>query len=124
MARIVVVARADGRGGFMPFVKHAGAHAGELVAVGGRMAKVSSDGRVNISKAIMNEIGIRGSDGRMRVSVEVGARTDDGIKSVGLYVSTPPSEVANVASGVIVPRKFYAEQVIMPSETEEYYPPD
>ena len=121
MARYVVRARSDGRGGFSPFVTHPSSHAGETVYIGGREAKVSSDGRVNISAAIMRGVGVMGSDGRYRVAVETGARTDDGERSVGLFVSTPPSQAGETTSGVIIPRSEAPSTVIEPSETEDFY---
>ncbi len=122
MARIIVTARVDGRGGFSPFAKHGAAHAGETVYIGGRPAVVSSDGRVNIPAAVMREVGIPGSDGRYRVAVEAGARTDAGEARIGLAVSTPPSRMAEAPSGTVVPRTdAVIGAVIFPSETEEYY---
>ena len=124
MARVIVTARSDGRGGFSPFVKHAKSHAGETVYVGGVGRKVSSDGRVNIPKALMEQVGVQGADGRYRVAVETGARTDeDGKVEVGLFITKPPQGMAAAASGDIVPREHFTEQIIHPSETEEFYPP-
>lgn len=123
MTRIIVTARSDGRGGFSPFAKYGSAHAGEVVSIGGREARVSSDGRVNIPASIMRDVGVLGSDGRYRVAVETGARTDDGSTRIGLFVSTPPSGMAEAASGDVVPRKDAVSTVIFPSDVEEYYPP-
>lgn len=124
MARIIVTARSDGRGGFSPFAKHGAAHAGEYVALAGRKVKVSSDGRVNIPAAVMRDVGVLGPDGRYRVAVETGARTDDGEVRIGLFVSTPPSNMSAAPSGAIVPREEFVTTVIFPAEVEEYYPPD
>lgn len=124
MARIIVTARSDGRGGFTPFAKYASSHAGETVSVAGREARVSSDGRVNIPAAVMRDVGILGSDGRYRVAVETGARTDNGEVRIGLFISTPPSGMAESKTGDVVPRRDAVTTVIFPSETEEYYPPD
>ena len=123
MARFVVKARSDGRGGFSPFAKHGASHAGETVYIAGHPAIVSSDGRVNIPASVMRDVGILGSDGRYRVAVEVGARTHDGEARLGLFVSTPPSGMAEASTGDIIPREYAAMTVIYPSETEEYYPP-
>lgn len=122
MARIIVTARADGRGGFAPFATHGPSHAGESVWVGGVERKVSSDGRVNIPASIMENVGIPGPDGRYRVAVQVGARTDAGEVSVGLAISRPPERMAGAASGEVVPRTdAVAGDVIFPSDTEEFY---
>ncbi len=123
MARIIVTARSDGRGGFSPFAKYGASHAGETVAVAGRDFKVSSDGRVNIPASVMSSVGVMGPDGRYRVAVEIGARTDAGQARLGLFVSRPPESQATAMSGDVVPRSVAATNTIIPSETEEYYPP-
>ena len=123
MARVIVTARSDGRGGFSPFVKHGKSHAGETVYVGGVGRKVSSDGRVNIPKALMESVGVQGADGRYRVAVETGARTEDGKVEVGLFITKPPTGMSSGGSGDIVPHTHFTEQVIHPSETKEFYPP-
>lgn len=123
MARIVVRARADGRGGFSPFRTHPSAHAGEYVAIGNHFVKVSADGRVNIPKSLMEKVGVLGDDGRYRVAVETGARTDpDRGRHYGLYLSTPPESLRNAGSGVVVPEGLpFVGDAILPSDTKEYY---
>jgi len=123
MARILVTARSDGRGGFSPFATHGASHAGETVYVGGKPRVVSSDGRVNIPAALMREVGIMGPDGRYRVAVETGARTDMGEVALGLFISPPPPGMSSGQSGDIIPRTFFTEHIIYPSETEEFYAP-
>lgn len=123
MARIVVRARADGRGGFSPFRTHPSAHAGEEVAIGNKFVKVSSDGRVNIPKALMEQVGTKGADGRYRVVVETGARTDpERGKHYGLYVTSVPAGYENAPTGTVVPDKIeFVGNVIHPSDTVDYY---
>lgn len=123
MVRIVVRARADGRGGFSPFRTHPSAHAGEEVAIGNHFVKVSSDGRVNIPKALMEQVGTRGEDGRYRVVVETGARTDpDRGQHYGLYVTSVPAGYENAPSGTVIPERIeFVGDVIHPSDTKEYY---
>lgn len=123
MARIVVRARSDGRGGFIPFRTHSSAHAGEYVVVGGQPVKVSADGRVNIPKALMEKVGVKGEDGRYRVAVEAGARYDkERGKHYGLFLSTPPAGYENASTGVVIPDEIsFVGDVILPSDTVEYY---
>lgn len=123
MARYVVCARSDGRGGFSPFRTHPSAHAGEEVAIGDRFVKVSSDGRVNIPKALMEKVGTKGEDGRYRVVVEAGARTDpDRGKHYGLYVTSVPAGFENAPTGTVVPDRIgFVGDVIHPSDTVDYY---
>jgi len=71
MARLsfLVVARSDGRGGVRPFGNYGARQAGAKVWIGDRRLTVGRDGRVNIPKAIMDEYGSVGADGRKRVAV-------------------------------------------------------
>ena len=70
MREVIVVARKDGRGGIKPFGTYSKRQKGAKVEIGKKQYKVTSDGRVNIPKKVMNELGIMGNDGRMRVAID------------------------------------------------------
>lgn len=121
-ARIIVTARSDGRGGFVPFARDASSHAGETVMVAGRPMRVSSDGRVNIPASVMRELGTPGPDGRYRVAAETGWRTDSGIARAGVVISRIPPRLAGEPTGGVVPRAdAVTGTVIFPSDEEEFY---
>lgn len=89
----IVVARADGRGGIKPFGTFGKKQKGFTVSIGNRRYKVTSDGRVNIPKKIMNEMGINNADGRkviqMRFSSKAGKEGSKSRSEVGAVIGTP-----------------------------------
>ena len=102
MARFIVSARSDGRGGFRPFGSYGKAQAGASVSIGERRYAVGVDGRVNIPKSIMQQYGVKGDDGRMRISVEFATQSGaDGWSEVGGVVSRPSILDKNTATGAI-----------------------
>lgn len=93
-----ITARSDGRGGAFVCkeykdakgVIHSAAErsrekAGEKVSIGDFHATVTSDGRINIPKRVMDKYGAIGKDGRRQVDVQFGGR---GTK-IGVRVSKP-----------------------------------
>ncbi len=102
MARFVVAARSDGRGGFRPFGSYGKAQAGATVSIGENRFMVGRDGRVNIPKNIMQEYGVKGDDGRMRVSIEFATQSGvDGWSEVGAVVSRPSALDKNTPTGAL-----------------------
>ena len=105
MARFVVSARSDGRGGFRPFGSYGASQAGATVSIGDNRYKVGVDGRVNIPKSIMEQYGVRGDDGRMRVNVEFATQAGaDGWSEVGAVISRPSILDKNSATGALAGR--------------------
>ena len=71
---IIVVARKDGRGGVRPFGSYNKTQAGATVSIMNKDYKVTTDGRVNIPKSIMDK-GIKGADGRMRIEMRFATKS-------------------------------------------------
>lgn len=75
---ITVVAKTDGRGQIRPFGTYKGTskktgsinQTGALVRIGDKDYKVTSSGRVNIPKKIMEKYGTKGDDGRNRIEIK------------------------------------------------------
>lgn len=68
----IVKARNDGRGGARVFGLNpelTKKFIGKQFQIGNKSYKVTTDGRINIPKSIMNKYGIMGNDGRRRVSI-------------------------------------------------------
>jgi len=68
----IVKARVDGRGGARVFglsPELTKKFIGKSFTLGNKSYKVTTDGRINIPKAVMNKYGILGTDGRRRVSI-------------------------------------------------------
>lgn len=77
---ITVIAKTDGRGQIRPFGSYGKAQAGAMVKIGDKEYKVTSSGRVNIPKKIMEDYGTKGDDGRNRIEIKFATkRTVDGI---------------------------------------------
>lgn len=102
MREIIVRARKDGRGGMRPFGKYGKAQAGAMVDIGGKKYKVTKDGRVSIPKKIMNNWGIKGNDGRMRIAIDFSTkRGKNHWNKVAATISTPGQESKNGKTGAI-----------------------
>ena len=100
MTRFIVVARSDGRGGFRPFGSYTGAQRGATVSIGDRRYKVGVDGRVSIPKAIMEQYGVRGDDGRIRIAIEFASKPGiDGWGEIAAVVSRPAPLDRNAPTG-------------------------
>ena len=121
LQRFVVVARSDGRGGFRPFGTYSAAQAGAKVNIGNRYFTVGKDGRVNIPRSIMDEWGIKGTDGRMRVTVEFSAKAGkDGWREVATAVSRPTEAFKDAQTGDIIDRGVWLEDALEPVDVGEY----
>lgn len=109
MREIIVTARKDGRGGIKPFGNYGKTQAGAMVDIGGKKYKVTKDGRVNIPKKIMNNWGIKGKDGRMRIAVDFSTKrstakrggASNHWKQVAAVISTPGKESKDAKTGAI-----------------------
>ena len=99
MVRFLVVARSDGRGGFRPFGTYTASQAGADVTIGDGTYKVGKDGRVNIPRAVMEAVGIKGDDGRNRVVIEFSSAPESGGKQLAAAVSKPPESLRNAKTG-------------------------
>lgn len=76
MATFIVSQRIDGRGGIKPFGTYGTNQAGSKVDIGlqnkngsPKLMTVTKDGRVNIPKSVFDKVGIKGKDGRKRISI-------------------------------------------------------
>ena len=74
MREVIVVARKDGRGGIKPFGTYGKRQKGASVQIGNKKYKVTSDGRVNIPKKIMDKWGRTGHDGRKRIAIDFASK--------------------------------------------------
>lgn len=108
MREVIIRADKKGRGHARPWnygrmkqgCRYSGA--GAMVDIGGKKYKVTPDGRVNIPKKVMNDWGIKGDDGRMRVAITFSTRPGkDHWKRVGSTISTPGRESKNAKTGAI-----------------------
>ena len=91
-----VISRGDGRGGLRIPAAHARDFAGERLDIGGRSVGITTDGRANIPKKIMEEHGVRLPDGRYALAVDVGYRYTENSLRVGAYINKdllPPADV-------------------------------
>ena len=91
-----VIARSDGRGGLRIPVKNPKDFAFEALDIGGRSVSITTDGRANIPKKIMEEHGVRLPDGRYALAVDVGYRYTENSLRVGAYINKdllPPADV-------------------------------
>lgn len=97
-----VVARSDGRGGIKPFGVYGAKQAGAKVTIGDKEYKVTSDGRVNIPKAIMDKYGIENSEGLKVVNIRFATRPGkDNWKNVIAEIKTPTEDNKDKKTGEI-----------------------
>ena len=87
MVNRIVVSRADGRGGLRIPVSHPRDFTGERFAIAGKSYTITSDGRVNIPKSVMQKYGSRMPNGRYALAVDVGFRYDEGELKTGGYIN-------------------------------------
>lgn len=100
-----VVADSTGRGHIRPFGTYGAKHAGAMVTIGDKRYKVTSDGRVNIPKAIMDRYGITNSDGRKVINIQFGTRPGkDYWKDVKAIVKKPLVKNKDIPTGRTVKR--------------------
>ena len=115
MREIIIRADKKGRGHARPWnygrMKNGHRYSGQgaMVDIGGKKYTVTSDGRVNIPKKVMNEWGIKGDDGRMRVAIDFSTKpstakrgkASNHWKNVASTISTPGKESKNAKTGAI-----------------------
>ena len=112
MREVIVRARKDGRGGIKPFGKYTKRQwekgkGGAWVEIGKKKYKVTSDGRVNIPKKIMNEFGVTGKDGRKRVAIDFASKQSTSKKGkesnywkqLAATISTPGHDSKDASTG-------------------------
>jgi len=123
---MIVVARKDGRGGVRPFGKYNKSQAGATVTIMDKEYRVTSDGRVNIPKAVMNK-GRGGKDGRMRIEIQFATKSvllsgrEDYWNKVIATVRKPVPEYADVNQGYRVRQSTINDDEIFESaEFNEY----
>jgi hypothetical protein len=69
MSTFYVNQRSDGRGGIRPFGTFGKEQAGAKVTIGDKQLTVTSDGRVNIPKAVFDKYGTDAGNGRKTVGI-------------------------------------------------------
>ena len=123
MVNRIVVSRADGRGGLRIPAKHPKDLAGARFAIAGETFAITSDGRVNIPKSIMEKYGSRLPDGRYALAVDVGYRYDEGEFRVGGYINELGKVETNYETGDTISYSDVIDnEVINPTTDDtEYY---
>jgi bifunctional DNA-binding transcriptional regulator/antitoxin component of YhaV-PrlF toxin-antitoxin module len=123
----VVVARSDGRGGIKPFGTYGKGQAGSTVQIGDIKYKVTSDGRVNIPKAVMNKFGTDNKEGRKVLQIDFRTQKTgekDYWKDVKSMITRPAPENVEKETGdktkIHGPDK--EEDELLPSDTDDFYP--
>ena len=99
MTHYIVRARSDGRAGMPMFglsTKQAKSFAGQKVHIGDRELTVGRDGRINIPRDIMNKYGVKGADGRQRLSITFASDSDG---NLGVLAYTPPLHQMDARTG-------------------------
>ena len=99
MTHYIVRARSDGRAGMPMFglsTKQAKSFAGQKVHIGDRELTVGRDGRINIPRDIMNTYGVKGADGRQRLSINFASDSDG---KLGVLAYTPPLHQMDAGTG-------------------------
>ena len=123
MVNRIVVSRADGRGGLRIPVQHSKDFAGKRFSIAGKALTITTDGRVNIPKSVMEKYGSRMPDGRYALAVDVGYRHDDGRLKVGGYINELGKVETNYKTGDTISYSDVIDnEVINPTTDDtEYY---
>ena len=97
---LIVTAKKSGRGMIRPFGTYSNEQAGAKLYIGDHELTVSTGGRVNIPKKLMDQ-GIKGNDGRMRLEIafRTSAGDDDYWMHVEGKISKPFPENADKETG-------------------------
>lgn len=99
MGSYIVRARIDGRGGGRVFglIPKLSKHfIGKMFRIGDTDIPVTTDGRINIPKEIMDRHGILGVDGRKRITITYSSNTNrEGDMTYGAFVNKPLSKDKN-----------------------------
>lgn len=121
MSTFIVRERSDGRGGIKPFNSYTAKQKGATVRIGDKTFTVTSDGRVNIPKSIMQEYGIKGDDGRLRIGIQFTAESGkEGWKTAAAQIKTPPDRAKNQAQGTVITRPPADGKVLVPSDSGDF----
>ena len=123
MVNRIVVSRADWRGGLRIPAQHPKDLAGARFAIAGKTFAITSDGRVNIPKSIMEKYGSRMADGRYALAVDVGFRYDADELKVGGYINELGKVETDYKTGdTITYSDVIDNEVINPTTDDtEYY---
>ena len=123
MVNRIVVSRVDGRGGLRIPAQHSKDLAGARFAIAGKTFAITSDGRVNIPKSIMEKYGSRLPDGRYALAVDVGFRYDADELRVGGYINELGKVETDYKTGdTITYSDVIDNEVINPTTDDtEYY---
>ena len=118
-----VIARADGRGGLRIPSTHSRDFAGERLDIGGRSVGITTDGRANIPRKIMEEYGTRLPDGRYAIAVDVGYRHTDGKLRTGAYINQGAAAPEDVQTGDTISYADVLDTGVITPTTDgtEYY---
>jgi len=122
MTTFIVRERSDGRGGIKPFNTYSKKQSGAEVRIGDHVYHATKDGRVNIPKHIMQEYGVKGTDGRLRIGIQFSTKAGvDGYKHVSAVVKKPPASLKDAKQGT--PQRRFRERgrtVLNPSDFAEH----
>ena len=118
-----VISRGDGRGGLRIPAAHARDFAGERLDIGGRSVGITTDGRANIPRKIMEEYGTLLPDGRYAIAVDVGYRYTNEKLRIGGYINQGAVAPEDVQTGdTISYASVFDTGVISPTtDGTEYY---
>lgn len=118
-----VIARGDGRGGLRIPSTHSRDFAGERLDIGGRSVGITTDGRANIPRKIMEEYGTRLPDGRYAIAVDVGYRYTDGKLRTGAYINQGAAAPEDVQTGDTISYAHVFDTGVITPTTDgtEYY---
>ena len=124
MREFIVRADNKGRGHARPFGSYKKSQAGAMVEIGDKKYKVSTDGRVNIPKKIMNNFGVKGKDGRMRIAIDFSSKAGKkGWKKVAAGIVKPGQASKNLKTNdPALFDKYTMKGQPKLEETEEYLP--
>ena len=118
-----VISRGDGRGGLRIPAAHSKDFAGERLNIGGRSVGITTDGRANIPRKIMEEYGTRLPDGRYALAVDVGYRYTDGKLQIGGYINQGAAAPEDVQTGDTISYAHVFDTGVISPTTDgtEYY---
>ena len=118
-----VISRGDGRGGLRIPVAHARDFSGERLDIGGRSVGITTDGRANIPRKMMEEYGTLLPDGRYALAIDVGYRYTDGKLRVGGYINQGAVAPEDVQTGDTISYAHVFDTGVISPTTDgtEYY---
>ena len=119
----VVVARSDGRGGLRIPVPKSHRESGNYLHIAGKKYKITTDGRVNIPKSIMDAYGTTNSDGRKVLSLDIGYRHDDDQLKTGAYINELKHPEGYKTGDTVQDAEYDLDDFVIHPETDaiEYY---